>query len=208
MVTSTELTLTALEIQRWRSLGEFEREAQLRLIEDELGEAAAVSIRSQIDGQWILDNEELANHFGVGLRSINTWKQQGMPQISPGGRKTKPLYDLRECAKWLAMWASKKIPATTNQSIREQEASATYREQKAELEKLKRLRLEGSLVDVEMHDRRMMDVIHLIRTGVKSFHRAHGNAAMEQLTQLIDEAEAAYKQEIGHGDNAHEHSAA
>lgn len=100
----------------------------------------------------LLTREELADRFGVDVRSITNWTQAGMPQRKKSGR---PVYSWPECRDWREQQIREDARATRhadgNPDRKEQAAEARLRMTLAEAERaeLELAKLRGELVPVD-----------------------------------------------------------
>lgn len=156
-------------------------------------ESLAAAILREIDqNTWVTnDKMQVAEFFDVAPETIDLWQRKGMPYTS-GGRGVRGRYDLREASRWLAAQKTIQPEANEEQARVERE----YREEKRKIAELQRRKLEGSLVDAEDYQQRMLRTITMIRRGVEAFHKTFGNEAVQMLADIVDEAEQNMRQEL------------
>lgn len=96
-------------------------------------------------------------------------------------------YDLRQAATWLADQRTIKVGG---------DADEAFREEKTHAARLKRLQLEGTLVEAAKYEARLASAIQIIRKGIDSFHQTFGDTAVMMLHDICDSAERAIKGEV------------
>ena len=178
------------EIRYLKSLPDSDFRIWLNDIAGQDKATAAAILREIEESGWTTDDRQaVARFFDIAPETVNLWIKKGMPYESQG-KGARGVYDLRECARWLA--SQRSIGSETDE--RQLSVEIRYREEKLKLAELERKQKEGRLVDVEVHNAAVLEITGMIRKGIESFHRAFGNEAAEFLAGIINEAESQWNE--------------
>lgn len=126
-----------------------------------------------------LTRVQLAQIAGVSPSTVDHWKDKGCPYENLGNHQASS-YDLGEVFAWYIRNTGGNAASAIVEDIR-QEDLATKR--------LKRLQLEGSLVEVSKYREALLAINVQIQAGVKALHQQFGTEAVELLSRVVNEAE-------------------
>ena len=179
--------LTHEEIDWLRSLPRWDYLNWLNAAASENSAAAEELERLIGRSRHVATKLEVADFFGISPECVELWQRKGMPyeQAQKAGEANR--YDLRQAATWLADQRTIKTGG---------DADEAFREEKTHAARLKRLQLEGTLVEAEKYEARIANAIQIIRKGIDSFHQTFGDTAVMMLHDICDSAERCIKGEI------------
>lgn len=127
---------------------------------------------------------ELAECFGVDLRTITNWCKEGMPRLKSG------LFCLPACIKWRLEKSAK--PDKNDEEKEKDKWLAAVRREQARMARLERLEKEGSLVSLDTS----LQILSEEVTAAKNALRGVGRKVAPRLVGLdVREIEAELNEE-------------
>ena len=108
---------------------------------------------------------EVAEIFGVYLRTLTNWEKDGMPRLRTGR------FNLVAVAKWRTEQLNVKKPKETPESSEKDRQLASLRREQARTARLNRKKLEGSLVPADLATRVISECAVTVRNAIMGLGR-------------------------------------
>jgi phage terminase Nu1 subunit (DNA packaging protein) len=127
-----------------------------------------------------LNRTALAEHMGVSLVTIDTWRKEGMPVVQRGSRGVEWVFDLAEVIKWYA----------------DRKAAAAAGEAPTDLDEINRRTATAKMLQAELELAKQMGEVATIR----DFERAQAAAFAEIRSNIMNVPQRVVLQLLGETD--------